>query len=71
MVQIDWTFSWSEIHMMRAVDRGIELLIGEKPKKVLGLFGSNEQQKKLILIAQPARRERLLSLMDKLKANEP
>lgn len=57
--------------MIRAVDRGIELLIGEKTKKVLGLFGSNEQQKKLILISQHARRERLLSLMDKLKTNEP
>lgn len=57
--------------MMRATEKGIEIVIGEKPKKVLGLFGSNDQQKKLIFIPQKAKREHLLSLMERLKANEP
>lgn len=57
--------------MLRAVNKGIEVLIGEKSKKVLGLFGSNEQKKKLITIHQMARRDRLLKIMDELKSNEP
>lgn len=57
--------------MIRATDKGIELVVGEKQKKVFGLFGSNEQQKKLILISQKARRDQLASIMDKLKVNEP
>lgn len=69
--QIDWSFRWNEIHMLRAVDRGVEVLIGEKSKKVLGLFGSNEQKKKLISVPQPAKRARLLKIMTELKENEP
>lgn len=57
--------------MLRAVDRGVEVLIGEKSKKVLGLFGSNEQKKKLISVPQPAKRARLLKIMTELKENEP
>lgn len=56
--------------MIRAVDKGIEVLIGEKSKKVLGLFGSNEQKKKLIPVPQPARRAKLLKIMTELKENE-
>lgn len=56
---------------MRNVDRGVEVVIGEKSKKVLGLFGSNEQKKKFISIAQPARRAELLKKMTELKSIEP
>lgn len=69
--QIDWSYRWNEIHMLRAIDKGVEVLIGEKSKKVLGLFGSNDQKKKIIQIPQPARRERLLKIMDELKSNQP
>lgn len=57
--------------MLRNIDRGVEVVIGEKSKKVLGLFGSNEQKKKLILIPQPARRAELLKKMMELKSTEP
>lgn len=57
--------------MLRAIDRGVEVLIGEKSKKVLGFFGSNEQKKKLISVPQPARRAKLLKIMSELKENEP
>lgn len=58
--------------MLRAVDKGVELLLnGEKSKKVLGLFGSSEQKKKLVSVPQPARRARLLKIMTELKENEP
>lgn len=57
--------------MLRAVDKGVEVLIGEKSKKVLGLFGSNEQKKKLISVPQPAKRAKLLKIMTELKENEP
>lgn len=57
--------------MLRAINKGIEILIGEKSKKVLGLFGSGEQKKKMITIPQMARRDRLLKIMDELKSNEP
>lgn len=53
--------------MVRATERGVEIFIGEKNRKVLGLFGSNEQQKKIILIAQKAKREHLARIMDNLK----
>lgn len=56
--------------MLRSVDRGVEVMIGEKSKKVLGFFGSNEQKKKVILIPQPARRAKLLKIMTDLKQNE-
>lgn len=69
--QIDWSYRWNEIHMLRAVYKGVEVLIGEKSKKVLGLFGSNEQKKKLISVPQPARRAKLLKIMTELKENEP
>lgn len=46
-------------------------MIGEKSKKVLGLFGSNEQKKKIILVPQPARRAKLLKIMTDLKTNVP
>lgn len=69
--QVEWAYRWTEISLMRIVQKGVEIVIGEKTKKVLGLFGSNEQQKKLILIPQQQRKERLFALMDKLKANEP
>lgn len=70
-LQIDWSYRWSEISMLRSLDKGVEVVIGEKSKKVLGLFGSNEQKKKLISIPQPARRARLLKIMTELKENEP
>lgn len=57
--------------MLRGIDKGVEVLIGEKSKKVLGLFGSNEQKKKLIAVTQPARRAKLLKIMSELKENEP
>lgn len=57
--------------MLRAVDKGIEVLIGDKPKKVLGLFSSSEQTKKIISIAYVARRDRLLKIMIDLKNSEP
>lgn len=57
--------------MLRGIDKGVEVLIGEKSKKVLGLFGSNEQKKKLISVSQPARRAKLLKIMSELKENEP
>lgn len=57
--------------MLRSVDRGVEVMIGEKTKKVLGFFGSSEQKKKVILIPQPARRAQLLKIMTDLKTHEP
>lgn len=65
--QVEWTYRWGEINMFRIVEKGVELIIGEKTKKVLGIFGSSEQLKKLILMHQKAKRERLLAIMDKLK----
>lgn len=65
--QVEWTYRWNEISAIRATERGVELFIGEKNRKVLGLFSSSEQQKKLILIAQKAKREQLACNMDRLK----
>lgn len=56
--------------MMRALDKGIEITVGEKPKKIFGIFGSNDQQKKLIVVPQKAKRDHLHGIMERLKANE-
>lgn len=57
--------------MVRSTERGVEILIGEKNKKMLGLFGSGEQPKKLLLIQQKAKRDKLAMIMDKLKKETP
>lgn len=61
--QTDWTYRWSEMMHVRGVEKGIELLLGEKNRKVLGLFGSSEQQKKLIVMVQNVRQKQLIDTM--------
>lgn len=68
---MDWTHRWTEISSVRPVENGVELLIGSKGKKMLGMFGSNEQQKKVLQIPQKAKREKLAMIMDKLKKDAP
>lgn len=64
--QSEWTHRWSECAHVRPVERGIELLLAEKSRKVLGLFASSEQQRKLIPMAENARRAQLIEAMQKL-----
>lgn len=64
---MDWTYRWTEITSIKATERGVQIVIGEKTKKVFGMFGSNEQMKKLILIQQRAKRDNLTIIMDGLK----
>lgn len=64
---MDWTYRWTEITSIKATERGVQIVIGEKTKKVFGMFGSNEQLKKLILIQQRAKRDNLTVIMDGLK----
>lgn len=64
---MDWTYRWSDIVTVSVNERGVEIVIGEKNKKMLGLFGSNEQHKKLILVEAKSKREKLWSIMDRLK----
>lgn len=66
-MQVDWTYRWTEISSIKETERGVQIVIGEKTKKVLGLFGSNEQLKKLILIQQRAKRDNLTTIMNGLK----
>lgn len=61
--QTEWTHRWSEMMHVRGVEKGIELLLGEKNRKVLGLFGSSEQQKKLIVMARSVREQQLVDTM--------
>lgn len=65
--QVDWTYRWTEISSIKATERGVQIVIGEKTKKVFGMFGSSEQLKKLILIQQRAKRDNLTAIMDGLK----
>ena len=57
--QVDWTYRWPEISSIKITERGVEIVIGEKTKKVFGMFGSSEKLKKVILIQQRAKRENL------------
>lgn len=61
--QTEWTYRWPECQHSRTIERGIELLLCDKNRKVLGLFGSSEQQKKVIFIEQIARKKQLSNLM--------
>nr|CAD7395131.1 unnamed protein product [Timema poppensis] len=51
--QVDWDYTWDSMTSPpRIMERGIFLSTGENKKKVLGLFGSSEQGK-LILVKDP------------------
>lgn len=66
---MDWTHRWADITQIRNIENGIELLIGQKGKKMLGMFGSGEQQKKVIRLMSKPRREQLVDIMARLQVD--
>lgn len=66
---MDWTHSWAEITSVRATEKGVELLIGNKGKKMMGMFGSSEQQRKLLQIPLKDKREHIALNLDFLRGN--
>lgn len=66
---MEWSYTWKEIHIpAKVVDRGVQVTTGEPKKKVLGLFGSGENGK-IIIIPNPAQREIIRDKIEILRQN--
>ena len=63
--QSEWIYKWEEIASMRIVDRGLEITLeGTKQKSSFSkMFSSNDKMKKVLLINNKKRCEKLLAVM--------
>ncbi|XP_070507341.1 intermembrane lipid transfer protein Vps13 isoform X3 [Chironomus tepperi] len=63
--QSDWIYKWDEISSLRRVDQGIEITLqAPKQKSTFSkMFSSGDRPKKLLLINNPQRCEKLLKIM--------
>lgn len=67
--QIDWSYTWTEIKQPATVSpKGVTVTISEGKKKKLGLFGSSDAGK-TILIADPQLRNDLCTKIEELRRN--
>lgn len=65
--QSEWTYKWDEINSMRVVERGLEITFeGNNKKSFSKMFSSNDKLKKLILVENPRRSEKLMGVMASL-----
>lgn len=65
---MEWSYTWKEVNQSKVVDRGVQITASEPKKKVLGLFGSGEQGK-IIIIGDPATREIVKEKIEELRQN--
>ncbi|KAL3279818.1 hypothetical protein HHI36_017325 [Cryptolaemus montrouzieri] len=66
--QVDWGFTWQELtHPARVVPKGI-MIPGTEKKKKLGMFGSSDNGK-VILIENPALREIICRKIESLRGS--
>lgn len=63
---MEWSYTWKEIHECKVVEKGIQITTKQPKKKVLGLFGSGETGK-MIIIADPNQREVIRERMSTLR----
>jgi vacuolar protein sorting-associated protein 13A/C len=66
--QSEWIYKWEEIASMRVVDRGLEITL-EAPKQKSSfskMFSSSDKLKKVLLINNRKRCEKLLGVMNSL-----
>lgn len=65
--QSEWMYKWDEINSMRVVERGLEITFEVSNKKSFSkMFSSNDKLKKIILVKNPRRSEKLMSVMASL-----
>lgn len=66
--QSDWIYKWDEISTLRKVDAGIEITLeGSKQRSTLTkMFSSNEKPKKVLLVHNAQRKEKLFNVMQNL-----
>lgn len=67
--QSDWIMKWDEISALRRAEQGIEITLGASTKQKSSfskMFSSSERPKKLILINNRQRCDKLLSVMQSL-----
>lgn len=67
--QVDWSYTWQEIkHPPSVVPKGVAITITDNKKKKLGLFGSSDNGK-IILVSDPLRKEEICSKIESLRGN--
>lgn len=66
--QSDWILKWDEIGNLRKLDTGIEITLGGSKQKssISKMFSSSEKPKKLLLVHNPQRRDKLFNVMRSL-----
>ncbi|KAG5677846.1 hypothetical protein PVAND_007566 [Polypedilum vanderplanki] len=67
--QSDWVYKWDEISSLRKVEQGIEITLGSSSKQKSSftkMFTSSDKPKKLLLISNRQRCEKLFSVMTNL-----
>lgn len=66
--QSDWILKWDEINNLRRVEQGIEITLEASKQKstISKMFSSNEKPKKLLLIKNRQRCEKLFNVMASL-----
>lgn len=67
--QSDWIYKWDEISSLRRVDQGIEIALQQPKQKSTfsKMFSSGDRPKKLLLINNPQRCEKLLKIMKSIQ----
>lgn len=63
--QTEWGYTWDIVADPRFLEKGVFISTGESRKKVLGLFGSGESGK-LLLVKEPERRQWLLTKIEEM-----
>lgn len=66
--QTEWNYKWVELSSLRMVERGLEMTLeAPKHKSTFGkMFSSNDKLKKVLLIENRKRCEKLLSVMSSI-----
>lgn len=66
--QSEWIYKWDDISSLKKVDVGIEITLeGSKQKSTISkMFSSSEKPKKVLLVHNSQRREKLFSVMHNL-----
>jgi vacuolar protein sorting-associated protein 13A/C len=66
--QSDWLYKWDEVNTLRRVDQGIEITLESSKQKssFSKMFSSSERPKKVLLISNRQRCDKLLNVMNSL-----
>lgn len=58
---------WDEMSAVTSTERGVEIILKKSGKRMLGLVSSSEAIRKVILISQKSKRDKLADVMESLR----